>query len=376
MAKRGDNIRKRQDGRWEGRYSVGRNSNGTIKYSSVYGKTYHQVKEKLAVIGTENKKAPICKGRDKTFAEILDLWMENNRIRLKGGTLHKYQNLIDTHIKPGLGTMKTNELDGTVINQFLNAKLESGRVDKAGSLAPSYVRSMVIIINAALDFAVREKYCYPLRTTICKPIAEAKNITILDYRTQQKLQSYLLDDITPTQAGIFISLHTGLRIGEICALTWDDIDLKQRIIHVRHTVARVYVKDGGAKPSSQWIIDSPKTKSSKRSIPISSILYPVLLQIKKVSPYRYVVSETETFLNPRTYDYRFHSILKACDIPWINYHALRHTFATRCIEAGVDVKSLSEILGHGNVSITLNTYVHSSMEMKRSQLEKLYCSSL
>lgn len=178
-----------------------------------------------------------------------------------------------------------------------------------------------------------------------------------------------MKNLNTTSAGILISLNTGLRIGEVCALKWSNIDFDKAILHVRSTVARI--KNTDDSKSTKLIIDTPKTKSSIRDIPISNKVMNVLKALHENSKSEYVVSEKAGFVSPRTYEYRFHKVLDECQIQPINYHALRHTFATRCIELGVDVKTLSEILGHSNVSVTLNTYVHSSMERKREQLEKL-----
>lgn len=147
--------------------------------------------------------------------------------------------------------------------------------------------------------------------------------------------------------------------------------MQNHIIKVRHTVARVKNSDARFGNSSCLILDTPKTAASTRDIPISSALLPILTIINNQSSSKFVVSNSESFLSPRTFEYRYHRLLEESGIASINYHALRHTFATRCIEAGVDVKSLSEMLGHANVGVTLNTYVHSSMELKRTQLEKL-----
>ena len=372
MPKRGDHIHKRKDGRWEGRCPQGRNPNGTVKYTSVYGKSYREVKEKLLTISKTMATKNIPRSQDKTFDQILQLWMENNKLRLKGATVNKYQNLIDAHIISGLGSIRMGELDATDINKFLNERLLCGRMNGTGGLSPSYVRSMAIVINAAVNFAVAEGLCSPMKSAISKPVLNKKEITVFDKKTQQKLEAFLLKNLDLTKAGIFISLHTGMRIGEVCALSWEDIDLGQNIIHVRHTVARVRKSDSHSDRTTELIINSPKTKASSRDIPISSKLLPVLLEIQRISSTGFVISQTNSFTHPRTYEMRYHKALKECNVEKLNYHALRHTFATRCIEAGVDVKSLSEILGHGNVSITLNTYVHSSMEMKRNQLEKLY----
>ncbi len=371
MSKRGENIHKRKDGRWEARYRKGRNSVGNIIYGSVYGKTYREAKEKLMAISAtpEDTIKPI--NQEHNFKEILCLWMENNRIRHKGATIKKYQYLIDRHILPDLGNLKLSQITSTVINSFLTRKMENGKLDKSGGLSASYVRSIMLIINAALKFAADEEMCQPLKSPVYKPVSQNNEITVLQIDEQKRLETHLISEIAPTQLGILISLHTGLRIGEICALAWEDIDIENRIIHVRHTVARIKSTDFSEGNSSKLIIDAPKTKASNRDIPIPSVLLPILKSNCTAASSKYVVSDTKDFVSPRTYEYRYHRLLEKCGIESVNYHVLRHTFATRCIEAGVDVKSLSEILGHSNVSITLNTYVHSSMEMKRTQLEKL-----
>ena len=200
---------------------------------------------------------------------------------------------------------------------------------------------------------------------------EQKNIVILNSSELNILENGLSTDSSLESLGIMLSLYTGLRIGEICALRWCDIDLENKVLHVRHTIARVKNTNMVGNAKTCLVIDKPKTKSSLRDIPITTKIFSLLSTARATSVSEYVISDQSTFLSPRTYEYRFHKKLKEHNIKDINYHALRHTFATRCIEKGIDVKSLSEILGHSNVSITLNTYVHSSMELKRSQLEKL-----
>lgn len=335
----------------------------------MYGKTYKEAKEKLASAAKYPLQPAASKRQEKTFGEVLNLWMDNNRARLKGGTINKYQSLIETHIMPELGEIKITELSSTKVNTFLESKMSKGRINGSGGLSPSYVRSIMLVVNAAIKYAVSEQLCVPLKTPICKPPAGKPELSVLTAVEQKKLETALLDHFDPTCAGIYLSLHTGLRIGEVCSLAWDDIDLNAGVIHVRHTVARVRCNDPAG--STTLIIDTPKTKASKRDIPISSALLPVLLKLKDLSGKGFLLTGTGEFIKPRTFEYRYHKILNDCGIAAVNYHTLRHTFATRCVEAGVDVKSLSEMLGHGNVSVTLNTYVHSSLEMKRSQLEKL-----
>lgn len=371
MSRRGENIHKRKDGRWEGRYKRGRKSDGHIEYGSVYGKTYREVKDKLSRTIIENTETILSGKKDCYFKDILELWIENNRLRLKGASVAKYQNLIDTHILPEMGNIKLSRIDATLINTFLADKMQHGRLDKKGGLSPAYVRSIMLVINASLKFAVNEQMISPLKTSISKPVIIQKELSILSREEQKRLEMYLTSELDSTRLGILISLHTGLRIGEICALSWENVDMHNHLIRVRHTIARIKSTNPDCGGSTVLIVDSPKTKASIRDIPITRPLLSMLAQIKSKSHSPYVISETDNFISPRTYDYRYHRILEECGINSVNYHTLRHTFATRCIEAGVDVKSLSEILGHANVGVTLNTYVHSSMDMKRSQLEKL-----
>lgn len=371
MSKRGDNIHKRKDGRWEGRYIQTRDASGKAKYASVYGKTYKEVKQKLVAC---TKNPPQCvkstAGKNMPFHELLRLWMGSNQIRLKGATTRKYQYLIDTHIVPSLGNLPVSQITALSVNAFLAEKLRHGRLDQTGGLSSSYVRSIMLIISSALKFAVSENLCEPLRTPIYKPACEKKELPILSKEEQRKLEGQLLQELNLTGLGVLLSLHTGLRIGEVCALAWDDIDFKERVLHVRSTVARIR-NETSESPATRLVIDKPKTQASLRDIPISSVVFPALLHIRESTASQYVISDGYSFISPRTYEYRYHKLLTECGIADINYHALRHTFATRCVEAGVDVKTLSEILGHANASITLNTYVHSSMELKRRQLEKL-----
>ena len=308
------------------------------------------------------------KNEDYLFKEILYSWLEVNRLRYKGSTERKYRYLIETHIIPKLGNVEISSLSAIKINSFLEEKMKEGRIDKNGGLSASYVRSIMLIINSAMKYAVNEELCLPLKTPIYKPVSASKKMKILKLSEQKELENYLFNHINNTNIGILLSLYAGLRIGEVCALSWCDVDLTENIIHVRSTVTR---ENADNSTYSRLCISSPKTCASIRDIPISASIKPLLVTLRENSPSPYVISSKATFLSPRTYEYRYHRILENCGLPNINYHALRHTFATRCIEAGVDVKSLSEILGHANVSITLNTYVHSSMEFKASQIEKL-----
>lgn len=371
MPRRGENIRKRKDGRWEARFPKGKDTDGHTKYGAVYGATYKEAKEKRRQI-QENMPSFTSHGTGMLFQELLSLWIADSQVRLKASTVYRYQYLIDTHILPELGSRSLESMTSPVINSFLANKLQDGRLDGTGGLSTAYVRSISLVISSVLKFGAEQGMCSSVITKIKKPVLTPKELPVLSVSQQSALENTLLTGTDETKLGVYISLYTGLRIGEICALTWDDVDLKNRLVYVRNTVVRV--KSGSDSDSkTHLVIDSPKTAASLRCIPICSNLYVVLSDYASKKRTKFVVSPNESFVSPRTFDYRFKKLLDASNIPRINYHALRHTFATRCIEAGVDVKSLSEILGHANVSITLNTYVHSSIDLKRTQLEKIAC---
>ena len=371
MPKRCANIHKRKDNRWEGRIKIGRYPSGATKYRSIYGKTYSEVKEKLDSIKLYDNAVPKAVINNTLFSNVVMRWLSSVKIEVKQSTAYRYEYLIERHILPVLGDYKISDVTASVVNKFLEDKLSMGKLDGEGGLSASYVKAMSNIIKMVVDFAVAEELCMPFKTKISKPIDEKDEVIILSHQEQDRLKNYIDDNMDLTCLGIMISLYAGLRIGEVCALSWNDIDLRTGVIHIRHTVSRIKATDLSGKNSSKLILDKPKTKSSQRDIPISSMLMPYLSVARKAATSEFVVSDKEQFISPRTFEYRYHRIMQKSVVDDVNYHALRHTFATRCVEADVDIKSLSEILGHSNVSITLNTYVHSSMEQKRKQLEKL-----
>lgn len=369
MSKRGENIHQRKDGRWEARILLV-NEYGSTKYKSVYGKSYKEVKEKKLQIIIKNDVFQE-KRKKQLFEDVADEWMLNSFFKQKQSTKLKYQYILESHIKPEFGKCDISKIDENAINNFLVKKLTSGKINDTGGLSCSYVKTMGIIIGSIINYAVSKGYRLPLKTKINKPSCNKKEITVMSTELQKQLEERLKYDNSLTALGIKIAMNTGLRIGEICALKWEDIDLQNSVIHVRHTVARIKAAEDSTNDKTCLIIDKPKTESSIRDIPIISKILNELIKAKSLAVSDFVVSDKSNFVSPRTFEYRFHKILKMYGIPDTNFHCLRHSFATRCVELNIDVKTLSEILGHANVGITLNTYVHPSFEAKRSQLERL-----
>lgn len=297
-------------------------------------------------------------------------WIDEKAICRKASTTAKYRYMASMHIIPYIGHIKLSDINTRTINDFIAEKRASGRLDGGGGLAASYINTMNVIIRASLDYAVQKGMCAPLDGVIYRPKALKPEIPILSKNDIVRLEAYLADNMDQTALGLLLSLYMGLRLGEVCALRWDDIDCERKILHVRGTTTRVFDSSCAGEKRTLWIVDKPKTLASSRRIPIPSKLMPCIQAQQSAASSPYVASSKESFVNPRTYEYRFHRILDKAGLPQTNYHALRHTFATMCVTAGMDVKSLSEILGHGSAAITLNIYVHPSLEMKRSQLDK------
>ena len=301
--------------------------------------------------------------------DLFAVWIAVNEHKWKPSTKRKNLFLLEKHILPHLGNWPISKLSNTTIRSFLKDVAYAGNLRTKERLSASYVRTIAVVLQAGIQCGISEGFPFLTSIQIPKPCAEKTEIFVLSSRLQKKLEKYLLDNMNETKLGILLSLRIGVRIGEICALQWNDIDFDNRTITIRHTISRVSLHDGSAK--SMLILDEPKSKASIRTIPLTNELVFLLNNMQKVTSSPFVVSEKRCFLSPRTFDARYRRILKSAGFPVVNFHTLRHTFATRCVEAGVEIKALSEILGHANVSFTLNTYIHPSLEQKRQQLEKV-----
>ena len=368
VPKKGENIRKRKDGLWEGRYPCGIADDGRAKYSSVYAKSYAEVKEKLLTA----KALPRVKKRSckKLFGEVLVEWLETQTLSNKPSTQVKFRNLIDGHIAPTLGGLQLVQVTTARLTRFLHEKAYSGRLDGRGGLSASTLRALSLILKTTLEYAAQEGYMPPTEFSLKCPESKREPLKTLNIKEQEKLEQSLQRELDASKLGILLCLYTGLRIGEICALRWGDIDLSNRLIHVRHTVQRLQTGISSTEKKTEICIGSPKSKCSIRSIPIPPCLLE-LLNTFHVPPDAYLLTgQPEHLMEPRAYQYRFKRYIAEAGLTEMNFHALRHSFGTRFIESGGDAKTLSQILGHASVEITLNKYVHPSLEIKRQQMER------
>lgn len=368
MPKRGENIRKRKDGRWEGRYIKCYSSDThRPKYASVYGKTYREAKQKL--INAKQNCQPIQNFPSKPvlfYSEVIDSWLKSRCSSLKPSTISKYYHLFQNHIIPQLGHLKTTQLNEGVLSEFIAVKSNTSQPQ----LSKSTLHSLLYLLNATVAYGA--SLGLMTNFSIHRPACgvNPKPVHILSPAEEDALEKYLAAHMTQSGLGILFSLYCGLRLGEVCGLKWEDIDFTVPSVAVRRTVQRLQKIDIDQHNKTILYVGQPKSISSQRMIPLPEFFVPILKQFYSPhSVHAYILSGSETTpKEPRTYQYYFKKVLTCSGICPTNYHALRHTFATNCVNLGFDIKSLSEILGHSTVSMTLNKYVHPTMSQKQMQM--------
>lgn len=369
MPRRGENIYKRKDGRWEGRIRVENSRNNGSKYKSVYGKTYKEVKEKMDIA----RKIPQARNYTHhiTIAEAAHMWVNAGRKRWKSGTYTVYYQIIDKYIIPCLGNTLVEKMTNREMENFLVLLMNQKDGKK---LSKNYLFQICGLVERILGY-INRQYGYDIAIPVNPVVKKTMNpIFLPGEHTLSVLEDYLCKNCEEdTCLGILIAFHTGIRLGELSGLMWQDIDMQERVIYIRRNILRVRengTNDFGVKNKTQIIEQKPKTCESMRVIPIPSRLYALLLNSKKKDT-KYIISgKRKAWAEPRTIQYRFKKILKECNIEYFNFHMLRHAFATRCVAMGLDIKSLSGILGHSNIQMTLNLYVHPTIQQKRQLMEK------
>lgn len=373
MSKKGENIYKRKDGRWEGRYIKCYDGDGKAKYGYLYGKTYNEVKSKLRDIQADLKNGVLpVKGTSPLYSEILAAWLQSARINVKESTYMRYKHLIDRHIIPILGKYPVNKMSSQLVERFVDDKLKNGRLDGGGGLSPKTVTDIITIIKSSMDYASYNGFAVACNLSKLSVKKNEKEMRVLTIQEQKSLTSVLLSETDLTKLGVLLSLYTGIRIGELCALRWENLSIDSKTLKVRETMQRIPSTEICEKAKTRVVITEPKSKCSNRDIPLPDFLLDIVKE-HQASPKSFVLTgERNSFIEPRTMQNRFRRYVEESGITKTNYHALRHTFATRCVEAGFEIKSLSEILGHANVNITLNRYVHSSFDLKCDNMNKLH----
>lgn len=362
MPRKGENIYKRKDGRWEGRYIRCRDINQKAIYGYLYGKSYTEVKNKLKQV-TITKTVETAETIN--FAEIAIDWIENKKMQVKESTLSHYKSVIDNHIIPILGEYKIASISSDIIQHHINKLLKEGLTGKT-------VNDILTIIKSIIKYASCKGFEHNCDLSTISVKTKRNDIQTLTIFEQKILCNFLVDNLNNKNFGILLSIYTGIRLGELCALKWSDIDLSEKVLKINKTMLRI--QDNFSEYHSnktKIIVTPPKSEDSVRVIPIPKFIFNIICKMQRRPDAYIMTGKCDSFIEPRNMQYYFKSVLKKCNIRDVNFHILRHTFATRCVESGFEIKSLSEILGHSDVKITLQRYVHSSMDLKRKNMDKL-----
>lgn len=301
---------------------------------------------------------------DVQFHQIVNEWIGFKNIKVKESTMERYKAVLKLYILPYFGTIPTDTLSTHHILDFVEVLFDKG-------LSAKTISDIINLLKNILNFASQND----IFTSICWKLISVKQnrkqIVVLSKPEEKRLCDYLKSKSGTRELGILIALCSGIRLGELCALRWEDINMKEKTIKVNKTMIRIPCNHDQFHSHTKIVVSTPKSQSSERVIPISDSLMSELEKFKRIDS-EYVLSNSrEKIVEPRNMQYYFKKVLKLCNVKEYNFHILRHTFATRCVENGFEIKCLSEILGHSSVKITLDRYVHSSMELKRNEMNKI-----
>lgn len=370
MAK-GENIFKRKDGRWEARYIKGYELSGKIKYGFCYGKTYKEAKDKVIRI-----KAALIVGRPipgagtkRQFSFYCDEWLNTSRSRVKPSTYVKYSSTLEKHIKPKLGECSVQAISNSLVNKFADELIDEG-------LCAKTVKDVLIVLRSIIKYTSKQVPGALSEIEILPPKETKKEMRVLSKDEESSFIEHLMSDLDECKFGVLLALLTGIRIGELCAMRWDSVSIEERTIKVSATMQRLHDYNNEGNQRTKVVVGTPKSETSARVIPMSEAAFKLCQLMPPKSGEAFILTGTDKYVEPRTLQYKLKKYTAQCGLKDVHFHTLRHTFATRCVEVGFDVKTLSEILGHSATSITLDRYVHSSMELKRDNMSKLTAAGL
>lgn len=300
----------------------------------------------------------------KSFPEISSIWASEKKLFVKQSTFSIYKIILERHLIPYF--KDEIEFSSSLIEIFIKKKMCEG-------IGHKYMKDILMVLKMILKYGDKHKFLKFEDWEIKIPTyKEKRSMSVLTIEHQKILMRYVQNNFSFKNLGIYLSLTTGIRIGELCALQWKDIDLKEGILHINKTLERIYVIED-SKKYTKLIIDAPKTVNSFRDIPLTAGILHLLRPLKKILNKDYfVLSNCEIPIEPRVYRNYYNNLLDKLHLPKMKFHGLRHSFATRCIESSCDYKTVSVLLGHSNISTTLNLYVHPNLEQKKKCVEKMY----
>ena len=301
-----------------------------------------------------------------TFREAAVLWAQEKKMYVKKSSFAAYSLSLSNHLLPAFGAM--DDIREEDVQQFVFDKLNSGRSHKT-------VKDMLIVLKMVLKYAAKHEYMPYRQIEVRFPTErERSELPVLCRTDQKRMMKYMTDNFSFRNLGVYICLSAGLRIGELCALKWENMDVSRGVIVVDKTIQRIYFIEGGER-HTELMIDTPKSANSIREIPMTKELLRMVKPMRKVvNPSYYVLTNCSRPTEPRTYRNYYNKLMAEIGLPPLKFHGLRHSFATRCIEGRCDYKTVSVLLGHSNISTTLNLYVHPDIDQKKRCVEQMYRS--
>ena len=299
---------------------------------------------------------------NKTFEEVAAMWLADKQQYVKMSTYCAYSLLLSNHLKPVFA--KEQDVTEELVQAFVLGKLQQG-------LSRNSVKDMLMVLKMVLKYAAKHGYMPWRQIDINFPTERRQNeVKTLSRADQRRLMDHIQANFSFMNLGIYICLSAGLRIGELCALTWDDLDTDAGVVRISRTLQRIYMKDKGC---TEVIIGTPKSKNSVREIPLAKELQRFIKPLKKVvNGSFYVLTNSSSPTEPRSYRNHYRRLMQQLDLPLLKFHGLRHSFATRCIESKCDYKTVSVLLGHSSISTTLNLYVHPNLDQKKKCIEHMF----
>lgn len=299
-------------------------------------------------------------------------WLDKKRGFVKESTYANYACIIHNHIIPILGNYYLRNISNELLQNFIIRKCQEGRLDSSGGLSDKAIKDIVSVLKSSIRYAIKNGYMKYIDLDFYYPNnCNNDKVFVFSKIEQKKLIENAINNMKNKDIGIVLALYTGIRIGELCALRWEDIDFRHGYLNVNKTIQRIYVKDSIKVGKTKVIISSPKTKNAIRVIPINKEFMDVLKKVRKRDEC-YILTGTKKYMEPRNLRKYYYKIIDKLGISKLNFHSLRHTFATNCIRLGCDYKTVSELLGHSSVNMTLNIYVHSQMSQKKRCINTMY----
>lgn len=365
MARHGENIYKRKDGRYEGRYVIGKTIQGKTRFGYIYGRQYSEVKSALLIkkaeyAQSENAPNGCC---NDTVAEWISRWMEEEILgSVKASSYQTYMNLLNKHLLPMIGNLKLAAVTPSVVHHFVETLETSG-------LSYSMIRSVYRLLSTSMRCAFEEGL---LSKNPCRKIKIQREETAEQRVLTRTEQNLIKQSAKAVELPVLLSLYTGMRLGEICALKCSDIDCEKKTITVRRTVQRIAKGKVNTGGKTMLMVGTPKSLRSQRVIPVPDFLLSQLQkQMAHTTNSAYLFGTTAKAAEPRTIQRRFKHFAERLGFENVHFHTLRHSFATRLLELGVDVKTVSVLLGHSSARTTLDCYAHSLIDRQRAAMNLL-----